>query len=574
MVATDVRSHPVRPSRRKAVSPRKSRPRLMLAVCAGVMAVTMADVIAATWSIPLLRDGLAGVGESTSSVQWVSTAYFVPFAALLAVAGRLADLIGQRVLLALGAAVFTLAACGVIVTPGWEILLVCRAIQGLGAAAMIPASLGLLLSQLPVERRGAAIAAWSAAGGLGAVVLHAGGGWVAQIYGWRALFVPSMLLGLALLVASAGLPHIRRRKGRLPDMVGVIMLAGGIAALVSAISKGRQWGWDSPQLLACAVGALALLGGALIRSGRHPVPAVDIGLWRQPTVRWGWALSLMYGLTSFPLLAWAPAFLQEWGYGGWQTGLFLAPMSTAVMITGRLAGTLGQRYGFNFVIYLGGALVTVAGVLVLGDGTVAWHQPLLVALFGDAAPSWPSLAALMICGMGMGCLSTGASTVSTLSSDPAQYATAVGASMTARQAGGAIGVAAAAVVVERPILGGPMAGYASVFAAVMALAAITATMALLRIWMSREGALRASKPANGDPTEMVAIPRATLLALRAALVEVAAAASDLLPPADATAPGVRCRCHPHLDPLAAAVVHEMTTAHLPSRPAAPTADFR
>jgi len=536
----------------------------MLAVCTGANAVAMADVIAATLAIPLLGADLMH-GQPPSAVQWVSTTYLVVFSAMLTVAGRLADLLGHRVLLAVGAAVFCLSACAAVVTPSWELLLGARAAQGLGAAAMVPASLGLLLSALPGARRGMAIATWSAGAGLGGVVMHAGGGWLAQAAGWRALFVSSMVVGLVLLLTAAFLlPTTRRQRGPRPDLLGALLLAGAIACVVLAISKGHSWGWSSPRTIVCALGGAMVLVIVVIRSRSHPVPAVDVALWRRPAFAWGWTVSLLYGLMTFPLLAWAPLALQEWGYDGRQIGLLLAPLSVAVMVSGRLAGEMGQRFGFNTVIYLGATFVIVGGVLLLADGQRFSAWPTLAALFGDASPSWASMVGLIVCGIGLGQVSTAASTVATLASDQASYASAIGAGLTARQAGGALGVAGAAVVVNQPFLPGVMGGYASVLSVVVALAALVAVAALLRVWLSKEGAMRATRPASGDPTEMVMISREQLLGLRAVLVEVAAAAQAQLHQIGAVSAPPVCGCHPRLEPTVAAEVHALPGGGVPA----------
>ncbi|MFD0477030.1 MFS transporter [Nonomuraea thailandensis] len=183
-------------------------------VGAGVMLTVMADTTATTLAVGVLRYTPSGAGMPLGDLVWLTSAAFIPIAALLATAGRWADLFGRRRVLAVGLVVFVLGGIATVTVEPWSYVLAARAVQGAGAAAMIPASLGLLLGELPESQRRGAIALWSSASGLGCLLMQAGGGWLAATVGWRALFVPDVIIGVALLVACVALPSGRRTPPR------------------------------------------------------------------------------------------------------------------------------------------------------------------------------------------------------------------------------------------------------------------------------------------------------------------------------------------------------------------------
>ncbi|SDI05900.1 Predicted arabinose efflux permease, MFS family [Sinosporangium album] len=573
-----------RARRRGAVS--RSRIALVVAVCAGTMALATADSTAAVLSLSAMAE-LAGARVPADQAPWMGVAYLVPFAALLPATGRLADLLGRRLLLGLGLGLFTVSAFAAAVSDSWIFLLAARAGQGIGSAAMIPASLGLLLCELPTARRHMAVAIWSGASGLGGLLLHAGGWWLADGYGWRALFMPSVAVGTVLLLAATGLPRSRGSRGRLPDPLGLSLLAVGTGAAALAVSRGAVWGWRSPLFAGVLVGGLLLVAASVRRSRRHPVPTVDTSLWRREGFALGWAASALYGMTAFPLLMVAPAYLREWGFAAAQVGPIMVAVFAGLVIAGPMAGWMCRRVGPHWLVY-GGAFLVGGACLALLTGS-------------GPSPLW--LAAAEVLGVGLGTLAIGAFTVGTLGAYPSQYASAVGTHMTAQQLGGIVGVAVASALVETPILSGPMAGYTSVFLACLILSLSGGAFALIAIALSGRVGRRArhsgrarhpsrelrpgrptrkpfsiraprnprsARPARvavplgqavpppqaHEQSDMVAIPRRVLIGLRAALVDVATVADALLPPEGQAGERFGCECHPGLDPLAARLVHE------------------
>ncbi|MFD2352797.1 MFS transporter [Nonomuraea ferruginea] len=251
--------------------PARGRGTLLRLVGAGVMFTVMADTTATTLAVGLMQHGDAGNALPLNDLLWLTSAAFVPIAALLATAGRWADLFGRRRVLIIGLVVFVLGGLATLTVPDWPMVLAARAVQGVGAAAMIPASLAVLLGELPEHQRRGAIALWSSASGVGCLLMQAGGGWLAEGFGWRALFAPVVVVGMLLLLAATwlppGLPAGRSGARTRPDMLGAVLLAASIGAIVLAISKATSWGVVCAYL---AAGALVLLVLSLLRSRSAP----------------------------------------------------------------------------------------------------------------------------------------------------------------------------------------------------------------------------------------------------------------------------------------------------------------
>ncbi|MBG0825901.1 MFS transporter [Planomonospora sp. ID91781] len=446
---------------------RRRRTGILTAVTCGAMGVVMADSIAATLALPALSSAAIGTGLPLGDLQWVTAAATVPYAALLATTGRLADAIGRSRMLLLGLIVFTLGALAAVASPTLPVLLAARAVQGIAAAMVVPASLALLLAEITPARRASAVGAWSAAAGVGGILLHSTGGHLVAAFGWRGLFAPSAMIGAVLIAACLVLPQRAPSRGRLPDLLGSIVLLAGMAMLVLAIAKGHAWGWRSGPTLALAAGGLMGLAAAIGRSLRHPAPAIEMTLWRRPGFALAGAISFLYGMTSFIVLAAIPLLLREiWALPVSRLSLMLVPISTGVLLASLAAGRLIRRYGARPVIY-GGALLTAAASIT---GIAAMHPGTF------ATTTWVGVAAAL--GLGFGALSTGVSAAGALTAGVDRYAGAVGASMTARQLGGALGVALAVAIVDRPLLGGVMPGYISILAVVIALMLLAGVLGL------------------------------------------------------------------------------------------------
>ncbi|WP_407566506.1 DHA2 family efflux MFS transporter permease subunit [Streptomyces sp. 184] len=414
----------------------------MLLACGGSF-VALLDVTIANLAMPDLGREFPGV--SVAGLTWVMTSYAIAFAALLAPLGRLADTLGRRRLYLAGLVVFTFASAGCAAAPSLEVLLVSRAVQGAGAAALIPASLAIILGQVPPTRRGAAIGIWAGSASLAAAVGPSLGGVLVDAFGWRSVFLISVPIGAALIAAIRVVsPH--RTGGRTPDLLGSVLLALGIGGVVLGVSQGTDWGWDDTRTLLALVSGVVLLVAAVAQAWRHPNPGLEVTLWRRRGYAMANVVSFFFGFALYPWLLLGVLYLtQVWQYSELRAGLAMTHGAVASALAGILVGRYSARLSARGSV--------VAGALVLA-GTAVW---IAVAL-----PDEPAFLALWLptgltCGVGIGMISTGVSTAAALSVQPPRFASATGLNITSRQVGGALGLAMLAALLNRGG-GGPGTG--------------------------------------------------------------------------------------------------------------------
>jgi EmrB/QacA subfamily drug resistance transporter len=409
----------------------------VLAVASAAAFLAMLDATVVNLAVADLRTDFPTV--AVGDLSWVVTIYAITFAALLAPGGRFADLVGRRALLGAGAALFTIMSIVAAAAPSLGVLLVARGLQGAGAAAMIPASLAVVLADTPPERRAAAIGVWSASSALAAAAGPAIGGVLVDVAGWRSVFFITIPAGLAVMAGTQLLPMagMRPARAQAPDVLGILLLAAGVGGLALGVSRGDAWGWGDARTLATVGGGLLGLVAVVLRSMRHPAPAVEVGLWRSRPFAMANLASLLYGAVLFSwLLVGVLVITQVWGYTPLRAGLAMTPGAIIAAVVALRAGPIVQRSGPRPVV-LGGLLILAA--------TATW----LGLAVDDEAAFWALwLPASVPLGIGMGAVVTGLSSAAALSVGPTQFAAGVGLNQAARAIGGALGVAALATILR------------------------------------------------------------------------------------------------------------------------------
>ncbi len=382
--------------------------------------------------------GRTFTGVSAAGISWTITAYAITFAATLVPAGRIADRAGRRRTFVVGLIVFASgsAVCGL--APSLPVLLLGRVLQGVGAAAAQPASLGLLLSVTPATRRSVFATRWAAAGAVGIALGPVVGGAIAVLASWRWAFLVNVpLVTAAVMLTYRTLSETTRHPGRsLPDPVGAVSLAGSAAALALGISQVTTWGLVDPRTLTCLAVGAALGAVLIVRCTRVPDPVLHLELLRDPRQALLTVTTVLYAAGFFGLLFSFVLFLTSaWGLSTVEAGLCITPMAAMVVLLSLRVGDLPARVGFGMPLS-GGAAIIAAGLLI--DVMIQSGRSFTV--------TWVPVAALIGVGIALCYLLLGAAAVADMPATELAAVTAI--NQCARQLGAALGVASAVAAID------------------------------------------------------------------------------------------------------------------------------
>jgi EmrB/QacA subfamily drug resistance transporter len=374
---------------------------------------------------------------SESNLQWVVTAYALTFGGFLLLGGRAADLLGRRRILMVGLGLFTAASLGAGLATSAGFLIAMRALQGLGAAVVLPAALSTVTNMFSEgAERNKALGAWGAIGGTAATIGLITGGLVTRYVGWQYIFFVNVPIGtLALLLARRIVPESRmvgmRRRF---DALGAVTVTGGLLALVYAISNAPQVGWSSTRTVGLLAAAATLLVAFLVVESRVEQPLMPLRIFRMRTLAAANVGGLLLGGSFFAFVFVGTLYMQQvLGYSALQTGAaWLATSLTSVALVG-LSQKLATRIAPGLVMAVG---LTVIGAGILWATQVPVHGHFWTALAGP----------FFIAGAG-GAFSFVPVSIGGLTGVTEREAgLASGLLNTSQQVGGAIGVAIASTV--------------------------------------------------------------------------------------------------------------------------------
>ncbi|HVX31966.1 MAG TPA: MFS transporter [Solirubrobacterales bacterium] len=381
-------------------------------------------------NVALARIG-SGLGESRSELQWVVDAYALVLAAGMLGAGDLADRTGSRRLFLAGLAAFGGASALCAAAPDAAVLIGARAVQGVGAAAILPSSLAIVNQLFPdPSERPKAIGVWAGLGGSALVLGPILGGVLVGPLGWRAIFWLNVPLVAAALVGGLmTLPEGSKASGARPDVAGQALGTASLAALVFALIEGGREGFGSGAAAAGIAVAVVAFAGFVAAERRAERPLLDLSWFRRAEFTGANAGAGLMNLGTLGGLFALGLFLQEGeGLSPLEAGLALVPLAIPLAVltpfTGRLVGRVGPRLPAGLGLAASG--VGYLGTALVGGANV------------DAPAGWAFLA---VAGAGMGVAVPGlvAGATEALGPDRAGVASAV--NNTSRQVGGAIGVA-------------------------------------------------------------------------------------------------------------------------------------
>jgi len=415
-----------------------SRLHAMPALMSACVVVVVAMVAAINLALPKLSG--SSLAPSSTELLWIVDAYILVFGCMLIPAGALGDRIGRKGVLLAGLSVFATGCLISAAAPSVAILLAGRVVTGLGAALVMPATLSLLLEVTPPQRKGHAIATWTAATGAAGALGNLGGGLVLQWMPWQGLFlVVAPIAGLLAAAVARIAPRSERHPASL-DLIGASLLTGTVFAVLVAIIEGPESGWTSPLVIGSFIIGLAVFAAFVIRSLRVADPLLDPRIFTIAKLRTGTfgIGAVFFGL--FALFFVNAQYLQyAKGYSPIVTGVAILPLPIGMIIVSRRSIAIAAHYGTRPVVAAGMVLVA-AGLTALSFATAAMpYLPYAVALLAIAA------------GMGLSVpsLSTGIMT----SLPPARAGMGSGLNSAAREIGAALGIAIIGTVLSREFTG-------------------------------------------------------------------------------------------------------------------------
>ena len=325
---------------------------------------------------------------SPSATEWVALAYLLTLTALLAMFGRLADIVGRRPLYTLGFSVFIVgsALCGA--APNLPALIAFRVLQSVGAVMLQANSVAIVTAAAPESVRGRAIGIQGAALAVGLSLGPAIGGLLIGAFGWRSIFyvnVPVGIIGTTL--AALILPVDRFKdagaKGHRFDYFGALVMAVALVALVLGLNQGNSQGWSSPFILGCFAVGLASIAVFIRIEKRHPAPLVDLSLFRIPPWLWGNITGALSYAVMYGILYTVPYFYEDGLHKPASlSGLLTTPLPIGMMLLAPVAGRIYDKLGPRLPTVVGMAVTTVGtGALMLLDAHVSYALLVVSLLF-------------------------------------------------------------------------------------------------------------------------------------------------------------------------------------------------
>lgn len=412
-------------------------PWITFTICALALYLTTLDLSIVNVAFP---DILTEFDISRADASWIVTIYNIFYGSLLVVTGKTADQLGRKRLFLTGLTVFAIGSAAAAAAPSLIVLVVARAVQGIGGAMLTPASLGLLLAAFPLERRTQIVAMW---GGIGALGIASGpsiGAFAIELTDWRAAFWINLPICAAMLIAGRRVlvETERVKSANRPDYAGALLVTVAMACLALGISRSEVWGVIDPRTIAALVAGLAAIPLFIRRQQRHPEPVLDLSLFESRSFSTANLSALVfmgafaaYGLNNVLFLR------QAWEYSVLTAGLLTAlpPLTVAVLapFTGRLAARIGLR---PFVIV--GPLIVAAATIGLALLIGGDRQPLLFVLIGE------------VVAVGIACYIPVNSAAAVAELPPHRLSIGGAVNNTARQIGSVLGVAILVALLGSP----------------------------------------------------------------------------------------------------------------------------
>jgi EmrB/QacA subfamily drug resistance transporter len=401
------------------------------AITAIALFMVALDNLVVTTALPVIR---ADLGATLADLEWMVNAYTLTFAVLLLTGAALGDRFGRRRFFVIGLVIFTAGSAAAALAPTSEILIIARAIQGIGGAIVTPLSLTILSAAVPPERRAVALGAWGGIAGLAIAIGPLVGGAIAEGVSWHWIFWVNVPIGIVAIVLSA----VRLTESRGPDgaldLPGLGLVSGGLLALVWGVIHGNEYGWSDGRILGALAIGLVLMALFVAWEARTKSPMLPLRFFRSRAFTAANVLSFLMYFGVFGAVFLLVQFFQVvQGLSPFQSGLRTLPWTAMPAFVAPIAGVLAGRIGGRPILFAGMVLLTAGLAWIAAVATPTVEYLVLVPGF-------------VMAGIGMGLFFAPIANVVLSAVDAIEEGQASGATNTIREIGGVFGVAVLASV--------------------------------------------------------------------------------------------------------------------------------
>ncbi len=374
---------------------------------------------------------------SISGLEWTVNAYTLSFAVLLVTGGRLGDLFGRRRMFLFGVVVFAASSAAIGFSPDQTWLVVGRAVQGGGAAFMMPGTLSIISNAFPPEERGKAIGTWA---GVSAMALALGpvlGGFLVEHVSWQSVFFLNVPVAIGAVVVTLFATRESRDEtvAKTVDVPGVVMITLGLGSLVLALVEANSWGWGSIRIVGLLILAVIGLAGFYLVERHGRAPMVDFSFFRSRSFLGANVVAFIVSFSMLAMFFFIALYLQSiQGYSPLQAGVRFLPSTLVLIVMGPVAGRLADKVGPKILVTIG---------LLCTSGSLLWQS------FIEVGTGYSLLfGAFVLMGVGMGLVMSPMSTAAMNAVEQSKAGVASGILSMSRMVGGTFGVAALGALVS------------------------------------------------------------------------------------------------------------------------------